>query len=138
MSETDKVKRPKFTLEFKQDAAKLVLEKGYTHQQAADSLGVSLSALGRWVRAERSPAALSGTKAQAMNLADHDELVRLRKENEQLRMEREIIIPTGHKKRPQSSLRKNSGEVRIHPRATEDLSCHRIMQSDGRQYQCLL
>lgn len=91
MSETDKVKRPKFTLEFKQDAAKLVLEKGYTHQQAADSLGVSLSALGRWVRAERSPAALSGTKAQAMNLADHDELVRLRKENEQLRMEREII-----------------------------------------------
>jgi transposase len=91
MSETDKVKKPKFTLEFKQDAAKLVLEKGYTHQQASDSLGVSLSALGRWVRAERSPAAPSGTKTQAMNLANHDELVRLRKENEQLRMEREII-----------------------------------------------
>lgn len=35
---------PKFTLEFKQDAAKLVTEKGYTHQQAADSLGISLSA----------------------------------------------------------------------------------------------
>jgi len=44
-----------------------------------------------WVRAERNPAALSGSKAQAMNLADHNELVRLRKEIEQLRMEREII-----------------------------------------------
>lgn len=97
-----------------------MLEKGYTHQQAADSLGVSLSALGRWVRAERPRSAVSGVKPQAMNLADHNELVRLRKENEQLRMEREIIIPTGHKKRPQSfmpqrvSLRKNSGELRIH------------------------
>ncbi|ASF48135.1 hypothetical protein [Methylovulum psychrotolerans] len=29
MSKTDKVKKPKFTLEFKQDAAKLVLEKGF-------------------------------------------------------------------------------------------------------------
>ena len=38
---------PKFTLEFKQDAAKLINEKGYTHQQAADNLGISLSAIGR-------------------------------------------------------------------------------------------
>jgi transposase len=47
--------RPKYTLEFKQDAAKLVLEKGYTHRQAAANLGVSLSAIGRWVKAERMP-----------------------------------------------------------------------------------
>ena len=42
-------KRPnsKYTLEFKQDAAKLINEKGYTHQQAADNLGISLSAIGR-------------------------------------------------------------------------------------------
>ena len=53
MSDTNKPKQPRFTLEFKQDAARLVIEKGYTHQQAADSLGVSESALGRWVRAER-------------------------------------------------------------------------------------
>jgi transposase len=46
-------KRPKYTLEFKQAAAKLVLEKGYTHQQVANNLGISLSAIGRWVRAER-------------------------------------------------------------------------------------
>ena len=56
MSNQTKQKRPKYTLEFKKDAAKLVIEKGYTHNQAADSLGISLSALGRWVRAERGPA----------------------------------------------------------------------------------
>ena len=61
MSKQTKPKRPVYNLEFKQDAAKLVIEKGYTHQQAADSLGVSLSAIGRWVRAERGPTI--GTKA---------------------------------------------------------------------------
>ncbi len=44
MSKQTKPKRPVYNLEFKQDAAKLVIEKGYTHQQAADNLGVSLSA----------------------------------------------------------------------------------------------
>jgi transposase len=56
MSDSKNHKRPKYSLEFKQEAAKLVLEKGYTHQQAADHLGISLSALGRWVGAERKPA----------------------------------------------------------------------------------
>ncbi len=45
MSKQTKPKRPVYNLEFKQDAAKLVIKKGYTHQQAADSLGVSLSAI---------------------------------------------------------------------------------------------
>jgi transposase len=36
MSNQTKQKRPKYTLEFKKDAAKLVIEKGYTHNQAAD------------------------------------------------------------------------------------------------------
>jgi hypothetical protein len=36
MKEQTKRSSPKYTLEFKQDVAKLVNEKGYTHQQAAD------------------------------------------------------------------------------------------------------
>ena len=32
MSDTNKLKQPKFTLEFKQDAARLVIDKGYSHQ----------------------------------------------------------------------------------------------------------
>jgi transposase len=93
MNESNKHKRPKYNLEFKQDAAKLVLENGYTQQQAADHLGISLSAIRRWVRAERKPitkADLAGKK-MVLPLADQAELVRLRKENEQLRMEREIL-----------------------------------------------
>ena len=75
MSNDQKHKRPKFSLEFKQDAAQLVLEKGDSHQQAAEHLGISLSALGRWVRAERKPLSPdSVTRKVAINLADHDEL----------------------------------------------------------------
>ena len=55
-------KRPQYTIEFKQDTAKLVLEKGYTHRQAADNKGISLSALGRWLKAEQGPAAMSTLK----------------------------------------------------------------------------
>ena len=82
---------PKYTLEFKKDAARLVNEKGYTHQQAAHHLGISLSAIGRWARAERTPVRLSSEKKTILNLTDQTELIRLRRENEQLRMEREII-----------------------------------------------
>ena len=91
MSSQNKHKRPKFSLEFKQDAAKLVIKQGYTHQQAADSLGVSLSAIGRWVRAERSPAIETEVKNLQLNLSGQTELIRLRKEIDELRMEREIL-----------------------------------------------
>jgi transposase len=55
MNNQTKRANPKYTLEFKQDAAKLVNEKGYTHQQAADNLGISLSAIGRWQNAVLQP-----------------------------------------------------------------------------------
>ena len=98
MSNQNKHIRPKYNLEFKQDAARLVLEKGYTHRQAADNLGISLSALGRWVKVEQGSVALSTLKRGVLNLSDQDELTRLRKENERLRMEREILKNThpGH------------------------------------------
>ena len=70
----------------------LVLEKGYSCQKAADHLGVSLSALSRWVKAERPPNVSEAlSKKSGLSLSEHDELRRLRKENEQLRMEREIL-----------------------------------------------
>ncbi|QPK65710.1 hypothetical protein IVG45_17605 [Methylomonas sp. LL1] len=61
-------------------------------EPAIAHLGISLSALGRWVRAESKPSTNgSATKKPSLSLGDHDELIRLRKENEQLRMEREIL-----------------------------------------------
>jgi transposase-like protein len=91
MSNKNKQIRPSFTLEFNQSAAKLVNEKGYSQRQAADSLGVSLSALSRWVRAERSSSNSTPTQKKVFNLLEQDELTRLRKEVAQLRMEREIL-----------------------------------------------
>lgn len=89
-------KKPYYSLEFKQDAAKLVLEQGYTQRQAAESLGVSLSALRRWINAERG-GSIRPSQEQSVNgktqlsLSEHEELVRLRKENAKLKMEREIL-----------------------------------------------
>ena len=85
MSNQTKQKRPNYTIEFKQDAAKLVNEKGYTHKHAADNLGISLSAIGRWVRAEQGPTTASATRKKVLNLTDQDELSRLRKEVDHLR-----------------------------------------------------
>lgn len=43
-------KRRSFTAEFKQEAASLVLDQGYTIPQACTSLGVGETALRRWVQ----------------------------------------------------------------------------------------
>jgi transposase len=59
---------PECTLEFKRDAAKLVNEKGHTHQQAADNPGISSTAIGRWPRAERGLTTPSSTKTAALDL----------------------------------------------------------------------
>lgn len=53
MNQENKQTKPKYTLEFKKDAVNLVLKNGYTRQRAADYQGVSLSALSRWVKAEK-------------------------------------------------------------------------------------
>lgn len=88
MTMSKKLGNPMYTLEFKQDAVKLVQEKGYTILEAASSLGVSLSALNRWIRAERGGAARASS---ILNLSEHDELIQLRKENTRLKQEREIL-----------------------------------------------
>lgn len=88
----EKHRRPQYSLEFKQDATKRVLEEGYSQQQAADHLGISLSALGRWVRVKSKPSTNgSAMKKPNLSLENYDELIRLRKENVQLRMERELL-----------------------------------------------
>ena len=90
MKRMNQMKRADFTLEFKQDAAQLVLSKGYSMKEAANSLGVSISALRRWVNAEQQGTSKKGTDSR-LNLGEHEELLKLRKENARLKMEREIL-----------------------------------------------
>lgn len=79
--------RRKFTREFKLSAVKLVNEQGYSPADAAKSLGVDPNSVRGWVErlsaeAGVAPGSEAGLKA---------ELRRLRKENAQLLMEREIL-----------------------------------------------
>lgn len=74
-----------YTQEFKKEAARLVIEHGYTQAEASRSLGVPDKNISRWVREFQSPI----VKAQPTN--EQAELDRLRKENQQLKLEREIL-----------------------------------------------
>ena len=41
--------KPVFSSEFKEDAARLVLDKSYSYREACEAVGVGASALRRWV-----------------------------------------------------------------------------------------
>ena len=90
-SEPKKQKRARrsFTDEFRAGAVSLVLEKGKTMAQVARDLDLTQSTLGRWVEQARADAGKStrGT----LTSEEKDELARLRKENRELRLEREIL-----------------------------------------------
>lgn len=78
--------RRRYTLEFKEEAVKLVTEQGYTRIKAAQILGISPQNINKWVQA--------ATRKKPINRVlstDNEEVKRLRKENERLRMEREIL-----------------------------------------------
>ena len=79
--------RRKFTREFKESAAKLVSEQGYTVAEAAKSLGVDPNSIRYWVK--KFPG--NGSGAVAGEGALRAELRRLREENKRLLMEREIL-----------------------------------------------
>ncbi len=83
-----KQKRQKHTKEFKDEAVKLITAQGYSVAEAARNIGVNATMLGRWKKEieqyeNETTAADSSTPLQA-------ELKRLRKDNKQLRLEREI------------------------------------------------
>ena len=88
----NQTKKPYFSLEFKQDAAQLILSKGYSYPEASSSLGVSISALRKWVKAEKGQdKADNNLTTHQLSLSEREELLRLRKENARLKMEREIL-----------------------------------------------
>ena len=79
-------KRRKFTNEFKLEAVKLVESSGLPMAQVARDLGVGETALNRWVKQfGQRP---DGTRVTP---DDREELIRLRRENTQLKTERDIL-----------------------------------------------
>ena len=83
-------KKPSYTDEFKQDAINLVLEQGYRPSEAARNLGISESALRRWVKVHQENG--EPVKAASRSLADVEiENNELRKKLKRLGMERDIL-----------------------------------------------
>ncbi len=85
----EKRKRRKFTPEFKAGAADLVLRTGKTKSEVARDLGVDQTLIGEWVKRARIDAGQG--PPGALTTSEREELARLRKENRELRMERELL-----------------------------------------------
>jgi transposase len=86
---TTKRARRIFTEEYKAEAVRLVLGEGKSVGAAARDLDLSESALRNWV--ERARADRGTGKPGVLTTAEREELARLRKENRELRIEREIL-----------------------------------------------
>jgi transposase len=79
-----------FDKAFKQEAVRLVQTSGKSQRQIADDLGVAMSTLSRWC----TEMATNGEKAfvgSGNHQPEAEELKRLRRENEILRQERDIL-----------------------------------------------
>ncbi|WP_419554512.1 transposase [Candidatus Poriferisodalis sp.] len=79
--------RRSFPREFKADAVALVLDEGRTIVSVARALGIGESNLGNWVRQAR----IDRGEREGLTTGERAELARLRRENAQLRMERDLL-----------------------------------------------
>jgi transposase len=80
--------RRQFSEEFKAGAVRLVLDEGKTVSAVARELDLTASALSGWVRQARADRTKGKT---GLTTEERQELARLRKENRELRLEREIL-----------------------------------------------
>ena len=80
--------RRQFSEEFKEGAVRLVLDEGKTVGAVARELDLTASALGLWVQQARA----ERTKGKSgLMKEEREELTRLRKENRELRIERDLL-----------------------------------------------
>ena len=80
--------RRQFSEEFRTGAVRLVLDEGKTIGAVARELDLTPSALGKWVRYARADRTKGRT---GLTTEERAELATLRKENRELRMERDIL-----------------------------------------------
>ena len=81
-------KHKRYSNDFKLEAARLVVEHGYTFKEAAKRLGTTDWSIRQWVQKFQKSGQLppAGTPQP-----EADEMRRLRKENKRLQMENEIL-----------------------------------------------
>src|ERR1700730_6450722 len=87
-SNTGRRARRKFTAEFQAGAVRLVLDEGKTVGAVARELDLTPSALSLWVRHAQADRTKGRT---GLTTEERAELASLRKDNRELRMERDIL-----------------------------------------------
>src|SRR6188472_379622 len=80
--------RRKFDEDFKQGAVRLVSETGKPIAQVARDLGINEGTLGNWCARQRRADENGSAK---LTESERAELARLRKENTELRMQRDVL-----------------------------------------------
>lgn len=83
--------RKQYSKEFKLDAVSLVLDQGYTRAEAARSLEINVSQLGRWIKEYREDDNGQAFRGNGKLTPEQEEIRRLRAENRQLKLERQIL-----------------------------------------------
>ena len=89
MEREGKRKRRKFTEEYKAETVRLVQRSDKSIGKLALELGIGETALRRWV--EQAEIEAGRGPAGALKRSEREELVELRRENQRLRLEREIL-----------------------------------------------
>jgi transposase len=89
MAKEQRRKRRKFSEEYKAETVRLIQGSGRSIGQMALELGIGETALRRWV--EQAEIEAGRGPAGALKRSEREELAELRRENQRLRMEREIL-----------------------------------------------
>lgn len=84
---TNRESRRRFTDEYKADAVKLWRESGDTKDAIAERLGIHGTTLGNWIK----QAEIDEGKREGLTSDEREELIRLRKQNKVLQMERDLM-----------------------------------------------
>jgi len=83
--------RRQFSPEFKRDAVELVRSSGRPIGEVARELGCGETSLGNWLKADRAARAKADPQRYSAEVAESEELKRLRRKVAELEVEREIL-----------------------------------------------
>ena len=118
--------------EFRRRAIELARERAKPIAQIAADIGISESCLRNWL----SQADVDEGNKQGLTTAERDELVRLRRENRVLRMEKEILGKPPPSSPPRTAI--GRADLRVHRGGEGELRRHHALSGPRGEDQHLL